>query len=64
MAAQTQKNFQQEIPKELDITQPRINLTFRRIEHRYSVLCVSLHQSLRHISLDATNPSDSYKGRP
>jgi alkylated DNA repair dioxygenase AlkB len=34
MAGATQKNFRHEVPKEPDITQPRINLTFRRIEHR------------------------------
>jgi alkylated DNA repair dioxygenase AlkB len=34
MAGQTQNNFKREIPKEPGIAQPRINLTFRRIEHR------------------------------
>ena len=34
MAGQTQKNLQHEVPKEPDIMQPRINLTFRRIEHK------------------------------
>jgi alkylated DNA repair dioxygenase AlkB len=34
MAGQTQNNFKHEVPKEPGITQPRINLTFRRIEHR------------------------------
>jgi alkylated DNA repair dioxygenase AlkB len=34
MAGATQQNFRHEVPKEPDITQPRINLTFRRIEHR------------------------------
>jgi alkylated DNA repair dioxygenase AlkB len=34
MAGDTQKNFKHEVPKEPGITQPRINLTFRRIEHR------------------------------
>jgi alkylated DNA repair dioxygenase AlkB len=34
MAGATQKNFRHEVPKEPDITEPRINLTFRRIEHR------------------------------
>jgi alkylated DNA repair dioxygenase AlkB len=33
MAGQTQKNFKHEVPKEPEIDQPRINLTFRRIEH-------------------------------
>jgi alkylated DNA repair dioxygenase AlkB len=33
MAGKTQLNFKHEVPKELGITQPRINLTFRRIEH-------------------------------
>jgi alkylated DNA repair dioxygenase AlkB len=35
MAGQTQKNFKHELPKEPRVTQPRINLTFRRIEHRH-----------------------------
>src|SRR6266702_6403011 len=34
MAGNTQKNFRHEFPKEPDVDQPRINLTFRRIEHR------------------------------
>ena len=34
MAGQTQKNFKHEVPKEPKILQPRINLTFRRIEHK------------------------------
>jgi alkylated DNA repair dioxygenase AlkB len=34
MAGQTQKNFKHEVPKEPRVTQARINLTFRRIEHR------------------------------
>ena len=34
MAGDTQKNSKHEVPKEPGITQPRINLTFRRIEHR------------------------------
>ncbi len=34
MAGKTQKNFRHEVPKERDVDQPRINLTFRRIEHR------------------------------
>jgi len=33
MAGQTQKNFKHEVPKEADVDQPRINLTFRRIKH-------------------------------
>jgi len=32
MAGQTQKNFKHEVPKEPRVIQPRINLTFRRIE--------------------------------
>jgi alkylated DNA repair dioxygenase AlkB len=34
MAGNTQKNFKHEVPKEPSVTQPRINLTFRRIEHK------------------------------
>jgi len=34
MAGQTQKNFKHEVPKEPEVAQARINLTFRRIEHR------------------------------
>jgi alkylated DNA repair dioxygenase AlkB len=34
MAGETQKNFKHEVPKEPDVTRPRINLTFRHIEHR------------------------------
>jgi len=33
MAGQTQKNFKHEVPKEPDVEQPRINLTFRHIKH-------------------------------
>ncbi|HJT00324.1 MAG TPA: alpha-ketoglutarate-dependent dioxygenase AlkB [Terriglobales bacterium] len=33
MAGETQKNFKHEVPKEPRVTQARINLTFRRIEH-------------------------------
>jgi alkylated DNA repair dioxygenase AlkB len=33
MAGDTQKNFRHEVPKEPAVTQPRINLTFRRIRH-------------------------------
>ena len=34
MAGETQKNFKHEVPKEPEITKPRINLTFRHIEHK------------------------------
>jgi alkylated DNA repair dioxygenase AlkB len=34
MAGDTQKNFRHEVPKEPGVTRPRINLTFRRIEHK------------------------------
>ena len=34
MAGHTQENFKHEVPKEPNITQPRINLTFRRIDHK------------------------------
>jgi|SRR5581483_349874 len=34
MAGKTQENFRHEVPKEPGIAQPRINLTFRRIEHK------------------------------
>ncbi len=34
MAGKTQTNFKHEVPKEPGIAQPRISLTFRRIEHR------------------------------
>jgi alkylated DNA repair dioxygenase AlkB len=34
MAGATQKNFKHDAPKQPDITEPRINLTFRRIEHK------------------------------
>jgi alkylated DNA repair dioxygenase AlkB len=34
MAGKTQKNFKHEVPKEPGVAQPRINLTFRRIEHK------------------------------
>jgi alkylated DNA repair dioxygenase AlkB len=33
MAGSTQKNFKHEVPKEPRVTQARINLTFRQIEH-------------------------------
>lgn len=33
MAGETQKNFKHEVPKEPAVAQPRINLTFRHIEH-------------------------------
>jgi len=33
MAGPTQKNFKHEVPKEPGVEQPRINLTFRRIQH-------------------------------
>jgi len=34
MAGETQKNFRHEVPKERGVAQPRINLTFRLIEHK------------------------------
>ena len=34
MAGKTQKSFKHEVPKEPAITEPRINLTFRHIEHK------------------------------
>ena len=34
MAGMTQKNFKHEVPKEPDITLPRINLTFRHIKYK------------------------------
>jgi alkylated DNA repair dioxygenase AlkB len=34
MAGKTQRSFRHEVPKEPGIAQPRINLTFRRIEHK------------------------------
>jgi alkylated DNA repair dioxygenase AlkB len=34
MAGETQQNFKHEVPKEPRVIQPRINLTFRRIEHK------------------------------
>jgi alkylated DNA repair dioxygenase AlkB len=34
MAGSTQKSFRHEVPKEPGLTQPRINLTFRHIEHK------------------------------
>jgi alkylated DNA repair dioxygenase AlkB len=34
MAGETQKNFKHEAPKEPGVTKPRINLTFRRVEHK------------------------------
>jgi len=33
MAGKTQQDFKHEVPKETGVSQPRINLTFRRIEH-------------------------------
>ena len=33
MAGQTQRKFKHEVPKEPDVAQPRINLTFRHIKH-------------------------------
>ena len=34
MAGETQRNFRHEVPKQPRVTQPRINLTFRRIERK------------------------------
>ena len=34
MAGQTQRNYKHEVPKEPRVTLPRINLTFRRIQHQ------------------------------
>lgn len=34
MAGNTQKHFKHEVPKEPHVTEPRINLTFRHIEHK------------------------------
>jgi alkylated DNA repair dioxygenase AlkB len=34
MAGATEKNFKHEVPKEPGVTQPRINLTFRRRKHK------------------------------
>jgi len=34
MAGKTQQNFKHEVPKEPDVAQPRINLTFRHIKHK------------------------------
>ena len=34
MAGQTQRNYKHEVPKEPRVTLPRINLTFRRIQHK------------------------------
>jgi alkylated DNA repair dioxygenase AlkB len=34
MAGQTQKDFKHEVPKAANVAQPRINLTFRHIEHK------------------------------
>ena len=34
MAGSTQRDFKHEVPKEPRITEPRINLTFRRIDHK------------------------------
>ena len=33
MAGDTQKNFKHEVPKQPEIIKPRINLTFRRVQH-------------------------------
>jgi alkylated DNA repair dioxygenase AlkB len=35
MAGNTQKDFKHEVPKEPEVAQPRINLTFRRIDHPF-----------------------------
>jgi alkylated DNA repair dioxygenase AlkB len=34
MAGPTQRNFKHEVPKEPAVTEPRINLTFRHIQHK------------------------------
>jgi alkylated DNA repair dioxygenase AlkB len=34
MAGKTQKHFRHEVPKEPEVSEARINLTFRRIEHK------------------------------
>jgi alkylated DNA repair dioxygenase AlkB len=34
MAGHTQEQFKHEVPKEPNITQPQINLTFRRIDRK------------------------------
>jgi alkylated DNA repair dioxygenase AlkB len=34
MAGETQKRFQHEVPKQPEITLPRINLTFRSVRHK------------------------------
>jgi hypothetical protein len=34
MSGDTQKNYRYEVPKEPGITLPRINLTFRRMDHK------------------------------
>lgn len=34
MAGETQKDFRHEVPKEPEVSEARINLTFRRIEHK------------------------------
>jgi alkylated DNA repair dioxygenase AlkB len=34
MAGNTQKTFRHEVPKERGVIQSRLNLTFRRIEHK------------------------------
>ncbi|MGA2648748.1 MAG: alpha-ketoglutarate-dependent dioxygenase AlkB [Candidatus Sulfotelmatobacter sp.] len=34
MAGTTQRNFRHEVPKEPEVTEPRINLTFRHIKHK------------------------------
>ena len=33
MAGETQKHFKHEVPKERSVVEPRINLTFRTIQH-------------------------------
>jgi len=33
MAGDTQRHFKHEVPKQAGVTRPRINLTFRRVEH-------------------------------
>jgi len=35
MAGKTQRNYKHEVPKELTLNEPRINLTFRHIESRW-----------------------------
>jgi alkylated DNA repair dioxygenase AlkB len=34
MGGDTQRNFRHEVPKQPGITEPRINLTFRRVQHK------------------------------